>query len=269
MGIKGRPKHYPYEIIEYDTGAGKVKYAQWMHPSESKKIVSVELIDGYRKYIQEGDFCLDIGAHSGDTALPMAIAAGKSGCVLALEPNPYVYPVLEKTSRANSHLVNIKTIMAAAGTEEGFMEFEYSDSGFCNGGRHDGISMLNHGHAFKLKVFAVNLERELRSDFSIFLPRLRFIKVDAEGYDLHVLKSIEGIIREYSPVIKTEVFKQTGRKYREEMLAFFKKHGYSARRIIGEPLVEGDSYTHDNLDVGKHFDILARHRNQILNPPVA
>ena len=34
-----------------------------------------------------------IGAHIGDTTLPIALAAGKKGFVLALEPNPYVFHV--------------------------------------------------------------------------------------------------------------------------------------------------------------------------------
>ena len=131
MGIKGKPKHYPYEMVDFDLGDGKVvHYAQWLHPRESKKSVEKKVVDAYSELLDEGDFCIDIGAHSGDSTLPMALAVGTSGCVLALEPNPYVYHVLEKNARANTHVANIKTLMAAAATEEGFMEFEYSDSGF-------------------------------------------------------------------------------------------------------------------------------------------
>ena len=83
------------------------------------------MVDAYREILKEGDFCIDIGAQTGDTTLPMAVAAGVEGCALALEPNPYVYHVLEKNARANNHVANIKTMMAAAGTYEGFMKFEY------------------------------------------------------------------------------------------------------------------------------------------------
>ena len=80
--------------------------------------------------------------------------------------------------------------MAAAAPTEGFMEFEYSDAGFCNGGRHKGIPAIKHGHPFKLEVFCVNLENELREHFSDMLTQLKFIKVDTEGYDLYVLESM-------------------------------------------------------------------------------
>ncbi len=264
MGIRGRPKHYPYELTEYDINkVGIVRYPQWKHPSESKKVMTTAIVDRYRKYISEGDFCIDIGAHSGDTTLPMALAAGISGCVLALEPNHFVYPVLEKVARANSQVANIRTIMAAAGPAEGFMEFEYSGSGFCNGGRHENISSLKHGHAFKLTVFAVNLENELRCDFLDLLPRLRLIKIDTEGYDLHVLRSIEQLIREYRPIIKSEMFKKTDQQYRHEMLEFFEKLNYIVYKVREEPFEKGEQLSRENLGVGSHYDILALPKNAV------
>ena len=97
---------------------------------------------------REGNFCIDIGAHTGNSTFPMALAGGNSGCALVLESNPFVYHVLEKNARANTHITNIKTMMAAANADEGFLKFEYSDSGFCNGGRHANISAFKHGHPF-------------------------------------------------------------------------------------------------------------------------
>ena len=38
--------------------------------------------------------------------------------------------------------------MAGASDVEGFVTFEYSDSGYCNGSRHEGMSVLKHGHAW-------------------------------------------------------------------------------------------------------------------------
>jgi FkbM family methyltransferase len=39
---------------------------------------------------------IDIGTYTGDTTVPMALAVGKGGIVLGLEPNQYVYKILEK-----------------------------------------------------------------------------------------------------------------------------------------------------------------------------
>ena len=258
LGFKSKPRHYPYELAEFDLNdLGIVRYAQWKHPSESSKVITSELVDQYRTYVKEGDFCIDVGAHTGDTSLPIGLAAGQEGCVLALEPNPYVYHVLEKNARANAHLANVIPMMAAAGKENGFMEFEYSDSGFCNGGRHENISFLDHGHAYKQEVFSIDLERELRSDFQAFLPKLSFLKVDAEGFDLYVLLSLKEIIREFRPVIKAEVFKRTGTKYREDLMSFFEKLDYAVHKIKSDPVEKGEELKKEDLLPGTHYDVLA------------
>jgi FkbM family methyltransferase len=258
LGLRPKPRRYSYSVGSFQLGDGTVaRYAQWGHPAESRKAITREMVDGFRGVLNEGDFCLDIGAHSGDTALPMAIAVGKAGCVLALEPNPFVYHVLEKNARANRGIANLQTMFAAAANDEGFLEFEYSDAGFCNGGRHEGISVFRHGHVFKQSVFCVNLAEELRDSYSDWLPRLRLIKVDTEGFDLSVLKSLTDVIRKYRPVIKTEVFQRTDRQYRLELLDFFTRLGYEVHKIIEEPLEPGPRITVDNLLEWRHYDVLA------------
>ena len=257
FGIRGKSQHFTYEMHDFDLGNDAVvHYAQWLHPGESIKSITVEMVDAYRNILKEGYFCVDIGAHTGDSTLPMALAVKKSGCVLALEPNPFVYHVLEKNARANKHIANIKTMMAAAATQESFLEFEYSDSGFCNGGRHENISALKHGHAFKLEVFCVDMEKELREDFNDLLPRLKFIKVDTEGYDLYVLRSMINIIKTYRPIVKAEVFKKTDKKYRRELFSLFQNLDYSIYKIVEDPIKPGPRLTEEDLEKWNHFDIL-------------
>ncbi len=249
-------------MSEFNLGDyGVVHYAQWLHPAESKKTITAESITAYKEILGEGDFCIDIGAHSGDSTLPIALAVQKSGTVLALEPNPFVYHVLEKNARSNSHLANIKTMMAAASIGEGFVEFEYSDSGYCNGGRHEGISALRHGHAYKLEVFCINIEKELYDNYSDLLPRLKFIKIDTEGYDLYVIRSLENIIKEFRPIIKSEIYKKTDIEYRLQLLGFFVNHNYSIYKIIEEPIKAGPPLSEDNLAEWKHYDILCLPNN--------
>ena len=72
-------------------------YAQWLHPRETGKRISQESVDELRRFLSPGDVAIDIGAHTGDSTIPIALAVGKTGCVLALEPNKYVFPVLERT----------------------------------------------------------------------------------------------------------------------------------------------------------------------------
>jgi len=87
---------------------------------------------------------------------------GKSGLVLALEPNSYVFPVL----RANSELNSAKTSSCPdvrGHPEDGEFEFEYSIPllQWRPPRRHQ---QMEHTHAFKLKVAGKNLQTYLASD---------------------------------------------------------------------------------------------------------
>jgi FkbM family methyltransferase len=256
-GLRRRPQRFGYTLRTFALPEGEtVTYAQWLHPGETPKAILAEHVDAFRRLVAPGDFCLDIGAHSGDTALPMALAAGPEGCVLALEPNPFVFHVLQKNARANRRLANIEPLMAAATPATGFVQFEYSDAGFCNGGSHDDISPLRHGHAYKLEVFGVDLAAELETDYADRLPRLRFVKVDAEGFDFAVLRSLAEVIGKQRPVVKTEVYKLTTTAHRRRMFGFFQERGYRIHRVEEEPLGTGRELDLDDVDRWRHYDIL-------------
>ena len=261
MGFRKKPQHYGYveETIELDDGRS-VSFAKWQHPRMAGDSVVYQFwtdhVGAYSELIKEGDLVIDIGAHCGDTTLPMSIAAGLTGRVIALEPNPYIYHVLEKNARANRHLGNITSIMAAAGPEQGFHEFEYSDSGFCNGGRHEGMSALKHGHPYKLTAFCIDLQKELQDSYADELDRLRLIKVDAEGYDLYILQSLLEIIESYRPVVKAEVFKKTSDEYRRELFDLFASRDYDVYEMAAEPLQRGDKLDREAMTKAGHFDVL-------------
>jgi FkbM family methyltransferase len=257
LGLRKKSQHYRYEIHSFSLENNiKIDYAQWLHPAETNKIINNEMVNAYREILNNGDFCIDIGAHTGDSTIPMALAVGKSGSVLALEPNPYVYHVLEKNARTNRSVLNIRPLMAAVSGEEGFLEFEYSDPGYCNGGRHEGIPFWKHGHAYKLEVFCINLENELQADYWDDLEHLKFIKVDTEGYDLYVLRSLINTLKCYRPIVKTEIFKKTDKQYRQDMLSLFTDFNYKVYKIIEDPIKPGPRVTVKNVNEWKHYDIL-------------
>ena len=119
---------------------GEITIAQWLHPKSAKIEISQDEINYLRFFLKPGDAAIDIGTHSGDTAIPIALATGVSGTVLALEQNKYVFKILEKNSELIRIKGNILPLPFAATPDDCAMEFEYSDPGFCNGGFHEGIS---------------------------------------------------------------------------------------------------------------------------------
>jgi FkbM family methyltransferase len=256
LGFRPKPKTYGFELHAFNLPKdGQISYAQWLHPSETAKEMTQEAVDELRRFLKPGDVAIDIGAHTGDSSLPMALAVGSSGCVLALEPNKFVFPVLEKNSQLNRDKTNIIPLMFAATPEDGEYEFEYSDSGFCNGGRHEGISKWRHAHAFKLMVQGRNLESYLSNQYPQLMPRIKFIKIDAEGYDLTILTTLNTVISEYKPYVMAEIYKHTSHTQRERLFQFLTDHGYTIYRVRSESNYLGERVERDELMKWRHFDI--------------
>jgi FkbM family methyltransferase len=256
LGWRPAPRLYGTRVQTFDLPAdGRVAYAQWLHPGERPKVIRQEVVDELRRFLRPGDIAIDIGAHSGDSTLPIALAVGATGRVFALEPNPYVYPVLAENAALNPEKTAILPLNFAATIQAGPIEFEYSDAGFCNGGRHEGISRWRHGHAFTLTVRGERLEDYLAEHHPEALVRTRYVKVDAEGYDLAVLESLSGLIQQARPFVRAEVFKLSTPEQRTRLHGFFRDRGYAVLRWIGETDYRGQHLDEADMLRWPHFDI--------------
>ena len=99
LGIKPKTREYGFEVVKIQLPVdGELSLAQWLHPKAGNIGVDQEEINELRSFLKPGDVAIDIGAYTGDTAVPMALAVGTTGKVLALEPNQYVFKVLEKNA---------------------------------------------------------------------------------------------------------------------------------------------------------------------------
>ncbi|MDR2769187.1 MAG: FkbM family methyltransferase [Puniceicoccales bacterium] len=183
------------------------------------------MLQFYEQYVPKDSFAIDIGAHTGDTTVPMAVVAGSKGLVLGLEPNPYVFKVLERNAQLNKNLAQIIPLCCAATSENGTFEFNYSDASFCNGGFLSKIQTKSHHHSHKLMVKGINLSTYLNENMKAYLPKLSFVKVDAEGYDKDVLSSLTNIIKTYRPIIMAECYKRLTKEERFSLFNIFEDFG--------------------------------------------
>jgi FkbM family methyltransferase len=247
---------YGFEIRSFNLpNDGKIEYAQWLHPFESNKEIQQNEIDELRRYLSEGDLAIDIGAHTGDTTIPMAIATGKKGLVLAFEPNKYVFRVLEKNSTLNREKTRIKPLMLAATEKDEETIFYYTDASFCNGGRYEGISKFKLWNMFRLKVSGRNIDKLLRDEYSDILHKLKFVKIDTEGYDHIVIRSIRALLSEYRPYIKAEVFMHSSFEQRLELFQTIRDLGYVIYKVASPSQYCGELLGINSLIQWKHYDI--------------
>lgn len=251
---------YGYKINSFElVKDGQIDYAQWLHPYESEKQVTQSMVNFYASFAPLGSLIIDIGAHTGDTAVPMAVAVGPNGMVLALEPNPYVFKILEKNASLNRDKTNIIPLNFAATDTDGSFEFNYSDASFCNGGFLQKIENQNHGHKYTLKVQGKNFQQFLQSNYSDKLAALRLVKVDAEGYDKEILKSIRPILAQYKPHIISECNQNLTPAERTELFELIHGLGYELFKLEGfedtdaKTLISSASM----MNQWRHFDLVA------------
>jgi FkbM family methyltransferase len=258
LGLQAEsPRVYPSEVAAFDLPRdGIVHLARWRHPGEKLKSVTQEEVDALRRFLREGDVAIDIGAHTGDSTLPLALAAGPTGLVFALEPNPYVFAVLERTSTLNPDKARIVPLMFAATPEDGEFEFTYSDAGYCNGGAHPWASRWRHGHFSRLRVVGRNLDRYLLDEAPDSRAKVRYIKVDTEGSDRRVVASLASLISTARPYLKTEIYKHLPAAERSAYYDDLRRLGYRVLKwepgtALGQELQRGD------LSRWRHFDVFA------------
>lgn len=255
-GIKPSPKRYGSEVRTFHLeNDGEVNYAKWLHPYEREKRITQQSVNELRKFLRPGDVAVDIGAHTGDSTIPMALAVGITGCVLALEPNGYVFPVLQQNAGLNPDKTRIIPLCYAATPADGEFEFSYSDRGFCNGGSFEGMSVLLRGHPFKLKIQGRNLCRLLDQQFPELIDQIRYIKIDAEGYDLTIIESIADLLRKNRPYLKCEVYKRLSFAQRKNLFQTLKELGYTIHKVEGDESYSGEVITESNLTKWRHYDV--------------
>jgi FkbM family methyltransferase len=258
LGLKPGVREYSFEIDTFVLPQeGEVSFARWKHPRERRKEISQEAVDALRKFLKPGESAIDVGAHSGDTALPMALATGRTGAIFALEPNPYLFKVLLANAGLNRKKTNIYPLNFAATPQDGECEFEYSDSGFCNGGLHEGINHWRHCHFFKLRVKCKNLLNFLKAEFPAEMRKIRYIKIDTEGADRQVAGSLRELLVQNRPFIRSEIYEHLPAQPRFEYYDELRELGYRIRKFVSIRDYAGEELRREDMMKWKHFDIFA------------
>jgi monofunctional biosynthetic peptidoglycan transglycosylase len=251
-------REYGFDVRRFQLARdGEVAYAQWQHPFETPKVIVQEDVDGLRRFIRPGDTAVDVGAHTGDTTVPIALACGREGVTIALEPNPHVFKVLEENARLNRDKSNIVPLNFAATEDDGDFQFHYWDASFGNGGYLSRLHNQRHGHRYPLRVTGRNLERYLRARFADRLARLSFLKTDCEGYDKDVLRSLRGVLREFRPVVVCEVHKKLDAGERSELFDALRDAGYVLHRYLGGANPVGETLARESLKNWPRLDVVA------------
>ncbi len=258
LGLKPRLRTYGHRVEPIELAPGdRIDFAFWLHPASHPLPVDAAQVAALAEFLKPGDTAIDIGAQIGDTTVPMALAAGAEGCVFAFEPNPMAFAVLEANAGLNLSRTRIVPLRYAAGDGPGRLVFRYSDPGLCNGGELRGLSKWRHAHAFEIEVESIHAESFLRERYSAEIAKLKYLKVDSEGADFRILRTMEGLLRDYRPYLRCEVYRHLSREERQEFFRFLLDRGYAIHRFVSATEYRGPRLGLEDVLHREHYDIFA------------
>jgi FkbM family methyltransferase len=168
-------------------------------------IVDLPLTESIHRLLDPGGLAVDVGANVGYVTNLMATRLGKAGRVIAFEPHPAVFELLERNvTRWNddASIGNVEARRLAVSKEPG--RGRLSGGGETN--VHMGLASLRNG-----------AETGGASDFDVELAtlddllgekRLDLIKIDVEGHEPEVLEGAQRLIAERR--IRDVVFEDHG-----------------------------------------------------------
>jgi FkbM family methyltransferase len=160
------------------------------------------LLDRARALLRPGQKVWDIGANVGVFGFAAAGRAGSGGRVLAVEPDPWLFGLLQRSRAANrgGMLAPVELVCAAVADRAGVARLQIATRGRAANALVGFGSSQMGGVREELLVPTVTLDELLEATFA---PDL--VKVDVEGAELLVLRGAGRLLAEVRPALLLEV----------------------------------------------------------------
>lgn len=253
-------REYPcsQEIFKLEE-EGVVNFANWRNPLAPRKELTQSEVNFFKRFIPSGSLAIDIGSNIGDTTVPMALAAGREGMVLGFEPNPYIFKILQINASLNPDKTNIVPLPYAITDTDGEFYYQSSEASFANGGISAEPTKYHGDFQLSEKIRGVNLDSYLHTYYGDRMSQLSFIKIDTEGYDKEIIRSIQSILKRYKPAVISECFAKLTEAERTDLYTLLAQNGYSLfyfADFLEDTKVEPIS-TPEEMMRWRHFNLYA------------
>ncbi len=183
--------------------------------------------------LKKGMVCLDVGSNIGYYVLLERKIIGDEGKIIAIEPSPQNFKYLQK----NIELQNVKNITSfnfAGGEKDGTVTF------FVNN-KSNGCKVIPEGetpaHPSRGTLIKVPVKR--LDDFidELGLDRVDFLRMDVEGYELHIFRGLVNTLKKFKPIISIELHKrQLGIEGTKEFFKLMKDLDYEVESFVPRDL---------------------------------
>lgn len=163
-----------------------------------------------RRFIQPGDYIIDIGANLGYYTVLFAEWTGEEGKVYSVEP---ILPYRKVLWRHTHHFSQVEIIPYALGGSS-----ETVRMGIPGADRYrHGLSRILSPE--ETQATRQTFEAEVRPPDALFaeVPRLDYVKCDVEGFEREILPAMQDLLQRHRPILQVEV-KAENRSFIYEMM---------------------------------------------------
>lgn len=189
----------------------------------ANRVPNATIVNLVKKHYRGGSV-IDVGAHLGSIALPTAKFVGPRGRVFAFEPSRENARALRK-SKADNSLDNLVIHEVALGDQKGTAYFTK--------GKKSGQGRV---HLEQRDEVTYTVAIDTLDNFE--LPKIDFIKIDAEGHDIDIINGGARLIKRDRPVMFVELLEKSeyrGGLSRQEVIERIESLGYEASFPPGSP----------------------------------
>ena len=189
--------------------------------------------------VAPGDTVIDVGANVGQYTALLADLVGPTGRVIAFEPVPRTFGILQSVV-SGLGLGNVEPLAVALGEVDGTASM--IDVRDADGLPDPGLSHLGSstdGDAVDVSVARLDSLCE-----QIRLDACSFVKIDVEGAELLVLRGAVAFLATHRPTILVELDREMSARYGcspTETTAFLERVGYERLDLRDDPSWSGPS----------------------------
>jgi FkbM family methyltransferase len=204
-----------------------------------------------RRTLRGGDVAVDVGANKGSYTYWMRRAVGKSGRVVAVEPQPELATYLRESCGALGW-DNVDVLEAAASDRAGRATLRIPGSSVSPGASLEPGAAAD-GRARELDCETVRLDDVLEGSPG----KVALVKVDVEGHELSVFRGAERILERDRPALLFECeARHLGGNAPAGVFAFLAERGYRGfffSRAGLRPVAEFDPCVHQRRSPGRFW----------------
>jgi FkbM family methyltransferase len=201
----------PPEVLRVDLfnlGSGKLRFffalwndwvaEQWYHHNSmnTRGLWNVNQMARDARYVEPGSVAIDVGTFTGDTTMPLAIAASLT---IGFEANPEAFRVIETTAKMNpKHNIHVHQFAVSNQVFTAKWPYQREKS-------HHSLKEKPETYEVKSIILPDFLKENYESEI---INKISYIKIDTEGSDMFILSSMKELLKSMPqrPVIQAEWF---------------------------------------------------------------